>query len=145
MNYGITVQNHRVGDNPESLKLDVDTAFDEPRILSGLDTLRSERLLEKVAGVDNRLELRRKYAKSWKVLSNRNAHRRIVILYNLLIWVDARSREIGNPAVYGCYLGLSNVEIGFKACGNDVKSTLHHIVSDLVNVGRSLVEPNPGG
>ena len=133
------------GTNPESLKLDVDTAFDEPRVLSGLDALRSERLLEKVAGVDNRLELRRKYAQSWKVLSNRNAHRGIIIFHDLLIWVDARSREIGNPAVYGCYLGLSSVEIGFKACSHNLKSPTPYVVSDLVKVRRSVVEPHPCG
>ena len=54
-----------LANSPESLKLDVDTAFDQPRVLSSLGTLRSERLLEKVAGIDNGLELRREtFAKS---------------------------------------------------------------------------------
>ena len=55
MNYGISVQNYRAERRTRRSKSDVNAAFDKPRVLAKLGALGSQTLIEKVAGIDDRL------------------------------------------------------------------------------------------
>ena len=51
-----------------ALEPDVDAAFNQPRILAKLGVLGSERLIEQVAGIDDRLNPAWEHAESRQIL-----------------------------------------------------------------------------
>ena len=80
MNYGIFLQ---------SLEADVDAALNKPGILADLVALRADAFIKKVPGVDDCLNSTRKHAPPGQVLRDGQAERRIVVLFEPLIWIEA--------------------------------------------------------
>src|SRR2546426_9869225 len=93
------------------LKLDVDTTFNQPRVLSDLGSLRPQRLFEEVPGIENCLNLSREKTPRGYVLSDGNAQGWVVVFEEPLIGIDMGSREVGHPAINGGDFGLSGVQV----------------------------------
>src|ERR1700733_6581571 len=113
MNYGIKYIGPQM-----TLKLDVDTAFDQAGILAKLYSGSPQRLVEEVARIKNRLKLAREYSVGWQILSDGKAQRRVVVFHRSLIWIDTGGGEPGIPSIHRGYFCPGRIHIGLKASSN---------------------------
>src|SRR5438445_6752744 len=149
MNYRISVQilavaalyerrlsgGHRPPLQFQKLKLDVDTTFNQPRVLSDLGSLRPKRLFEEVPGIENCLNLSREKAPRGDVLSDGNAQGWIVVLNESLIRINVGDGEVGHPTINGGDFGLSAIDVGLESGSKNLETALHHLMLDFFRTG----------
>src|SRR5207249_1725663 len=118
------------------LKLNVDTAFDQARILTDLCSLCTEGLVQKVPRIDDRLNLARKHSPTRQVLSNRKAERRVVVFHHALVGVQAGNGEGGRPSINGRNFGLGCIDISLKTRRDALESPARELISHIVEAAR---------
>src|SRR5262249_1835736 len=123
-------------------EFDVDAAFDQPWVLSGLRSRSPKGLVEQVPRVQNRLNLAWKHPAGRQVLGDGKAKSRIVVFHHLLVWIDMSRRERRGPSINSCDLGLSRIHVGSEARRYALKTPPDQLILHFVKTACLTVDTN---